>query len=263
MKKIETQGPVGNEFASWHHRVQSALDRMISRYRETGEIQEPDPEILRDLRERFLVKVFHNKCAYCESMLNRQGNVDHYRPRGAVTVNRKRIIHPGYFWLVYEWDNLLLVCHDCNSGHSEFIGDRCFSHPGKSMEFPITGERVMCPSEDKATWTRDLRNESPLILNPYHDDPEDHIVFDDNGIPHAKEGSERGNETIKACHLDSIKLCERRRDYARDLFKKRVHHVIEEPGADFYEVDDEFSTWLKHAFPMFMKDFSMKAVRTQ
>ncbi len=239
---------------------------MICRYRETGEISEPDPEILRDLKERFLIEVFHSKCAYCESKIataNLPGIVDHYRPRGAVTENRKRINHPGYFWLVYEWNNLLLVCHNCNSGHSEFIGDVRISHPGKAMEFPIAGERVVAPSEDLTTWTEDLKMESPLLLNPYYDEPEDHIEFDDLGVPHEKNGSERGKETIKTCHLDRISLCDRRREYAKDLFRRRVHRAIEVDDAEFFDVDDEFSTWLKHAIPMLMKRLSVRIERNQ
>jgi len=262
MRKIDTQGPVGDEFASWRQKAQMARDQIICRYRETGEISEPDPEILRDLKERFLIVVFHSKCAYCESKIfieNFPGEVDHYRPRGAVTANRKRIKHTGYFWLVYEWDNLLLVCHDCNSGHGEFIGDERISHPGKSMEFPITGERVTSPPEDQTTWTEDLKKEFPLLLNPYHDEPSDHISFDDMGVPYARDGSERGKETIKTCHLDRMGLCERRRSFAKELFKSRIHHAIEVHGAEFYEADDAFSTWLKHAFPMLMKEFSMRA----
>lgn len=263
MKRIETQGPVGDEFASWRQKAQIARDKMICRYRETGEISEPDAEILRDLKERFIVGVFHSKCAYCESRLftkeNTPGILDHYRPRGAVTVNRKRIKHTGYFWLAYEWDNLLLVCQDCNSGHGEFIGDERISHPGKSMEFPVAGERVMSPTEDQTAWTEDLKNESPLIINPYYDEPNDHILFDDMGVPYAKEGSERGKETIKTCHLDRMGLCEMRRSFAKELFKSRIHHVIEVEGAEFYKVDDAFSAWLKHAFPMLMKELSMRA----
>jgi len=65
--------------------------------------------------------------------------VEHFRPK------RK------YFWLAYEWDNLLLSCHDCNNSKSE--------------HFPIADEsaRARGPADDHKT-------ETPLLLNPVCDD---------------------------------------------------------------------------------------------
>jgi hypothetical protein len=274
MKKIVTQGPFGDEFESWRQKAQIARQQMLHEYFTTGKIPEPNSEVLRYLKENFLIKIFHSKCAYCESRIPIEsfpGFVDHYRPRKAVTVNRKRIDHPGYFWLTYEWDNLLPVCHNCNTGHGKLGESGRISHPGKSMEFPIRGERVMAPSDNQTTWTEDLKKEIPLILNPYYDEPREHIAFDNLGVPYAKDGSERGLATIETCDLARDDLCQRRRDYANDLFMKRAVTIIVSLSnrkvletREFLETslcctDDDFSSYLNHAMPMYFLMFAEMA----
>ncbi len=60
-----------------------------------------------------LVRVFHGKCAYCESKITHvdYGHIEHYRPKSRF---------PD---LTFEWDNLLLACGICNG--AEHKGD-CF-----------------------------------------------------------------------------------------------------------------------------------------
>lgn len=47
---------------------------------------------------RALEKLFHDKCAYCESstLAGADWDVEHYRPKGRVA---ERPDHPGYYWL--------------------------------------------------------------------------------------------------------------------------------------------------------------------
>lgn len=51
-------------------------------------------------------------CAYCLRRLeNDRGDVDHFRPkRGA-----DGVVHQGYWWLAYSFENYLLACRICNS----------------------------------------------------------------------------------------------------------------------------------------------------
>src|SRR5215468_8122036 len=83
-----------------------------------------------DFYKRYMVylnRLFRNKCAYCEEKLSGQpGDVEHFRPKGRVCdatfrqvfIDHPRwgrnIAHPGYYWLAYDWDNLLPSCADCN-----------------------------------------------------------------------------------------------------------------------------------------------------
>ena len=52
-----------------------------------------------------LEKIFHGKCAYCESAFSSTQPVDveHYRPKGPV---EGVVGHPGYWWLAADWENL-------------------------------------------------------------------------------------------------------------------------------------------------------------
>jgi hypothetical protein len=66
-----------------------------------------------------LIKIFNNKCAFCESDISTGHHYDteHFRPKNK------------YYWLAYEWSNFLLACRKCNSD--------C-----KGEQFPIEGVEV-------------------------------------------------------------------------------------------------------------------------
>src|ERR1700733_3242958 len=60
-----------------------------------------------------LVKLFRHKSAYCESRNSAHGpgDIELFRPKGGLT---ERPDHPGYWWLASSWENMLIVCQDCN-----------------------------------------------------------------------------------------------------------------------------------------------------
>jgi len=257
MIRIQTDGPVGARFEAWRTKAEKARSEMVREYEEKG--TPPDPnryqKIWKELKEIFLLDTFQGKCAFCEANLqlaNFPPDVEHYRPKRGVTVAGKSIDHPGYFWLACEWYNLLLVCRNCNSAHSDLVAGRRNRHPGKAKEFPINGERICKPSDDPATWAEELESEKPLLLHPYLDDPEQHIAFSSLGVPYAKNGSERGKATIEACHLDRESLCEARRALADDFVKKRLYSLMEGQRKSLHDAGDPFSAWLKEAFPILL-----------
>lgn len=86
-----------------------------------------------------LVKMFHGKCAYCESKITHidYGHIEHYRPKSG---------RRGRPDLIFEWTNLLLACGICNGG--EYKSDR----------FPEADE------------------DGPIV-NPCEDDPVQHFNF--------------------------------------------------------------------------------------
>jgi len=53
-----------------------------------------------------LVRMFHGKCAYCESKITvvTYGAIEHFRPKG----------NAQYLHLTFDWNNLLLSCDVCN-----------------------------------------------------------------------------------------------------------------------------------------------------
>lgn len=84
-------------------------------------------------------------CAYCQNEFEReQGHVEHVRPK-------KGGPEGGYFWLAYEFSNLLLVCTWCN----RFKGN----------QFPLLNAIAHATYE-----TRDaIASEVPLLPDPTRD----------------------------------------------------------------------------------------------
>ena len=101
----------------------------------------------------------HNKCAYCETGLTGDfGAVEHYRPKTKYIAEdgTKQL---GYYWLAYDWENLLCSCDKCNSAAR------------KGNLFPLRDPSA----RDIAN--KDISKEVPLIINPAMEDPQEHIGF--------------------------------------------------------------------------------------
>jgi uncharacterized protein (TIGR02646 family) len=113
-----------------------------------------------DVKES-LINIQHKKCCYCESKFKHiyPGDIEHFRPKGAVQQNKKdKIQKPGYYWLAYEWSNLLFSCHRCNNL--------------KRNLFPLKN------SEKRANnHHNDISIEEPLLINPAETDPANYISF--------------------------------------------------------------------------------------
>ncbi len=141
-------------------------------------------------------KLYDPKCAYCESTsaVVASLEVEHYRPKKAVT---EEVSHKGYYWLAYEWTNLIYACSKCNEQGAKgnqfpILGKRQFSEP--MIESGINYDAF------KASHT-DLITEQPLLLHPEIDrDFKSHFRFRPNGT--IESLSPRGKETIRICKLD-------------------------------------------------------------
>lgn len=144
-----------------------------------------------------LYKLFHGKCAYCETPLNTSdGTVDFFRPTGNAA-NLKR--HDGspdhYVWFMYEWENLFLSCPSCNQS--------------KSNLFPVKGPRAQL----RCSWSEANRQENKLLVNPCEDDPWQYLRFDANGVCHASTAV--GRATIEVFDLNRPQLIEARSEVTR------------------------------------------------
>lgn len=142
----------------------------------------------RDVKERLKADQMR-KCAYCECRLNGDyGHTEHYRPKNGYTTSEGAPLRtPGYYWLAYDWNNLLLSCSTCNSS--------C-----KKNHFALADESA------RGIASRDTSRESPLLINPAEDDPARHIVFHDEiAVPRPSGGGEdpRGRYTIDTMRLNS------------------------------------------------------------
>jgi hypothetical protein len=148
-----------------------------------------------------LVKLHRSKCCYCEKRFSRSNlHVEHFRPKSGVrqTLNQKKDELPGYYWLAYRWDNLLLSCHDCNS--------RC-----KGTRFPLANPRKRARSHHD-----DIGRERPLFVDPVGQEPRDHIRFDGD----APEGlTPQGRMTIDGIGLRRNALREDRLEKIAEIDK--------------------------------------------
>ena len=147
----------------------------------------------------------HQKCAYCETCFvhSSPGDVEHYRPKaGYRQAATGRVQGPGYYWLAYEWQNLLFACEDCNRAR-------------KRQLFPLAND----PAGRARTHHVNLTQEAPLLLNPAAGDPAAHLTFADEV---ARPLTPAGKATIAACALNRVALLADRRERLRHLRNEEV-----------------------------------------
>jgi uncharacterized protein (TIGR02646 family) len=136
----------------------------------------------------------HNKCCFCESKISHisYGDVEHYRPKSGWIQDAEVLNKPGYYWLSYNWDNLLLACQICNQRH-------------KKNHFPLRNNTNRAISHDQ-----DIASEEPLFIHPTLDNPENFITFREE-VPVAISGNDRGTITIDRLGLNRETLNDQRR----------------------------------------------------
>lgn len=188
-----------------------------------------------------LKNLYKNKCGYCETRISTGSDIpiDHYRPRGKLNDDKS---HPGYYWLFYEWTNLVPVCSKCNRA--------------KSTSFPIdssNGKRVTEPPMDGDCLDMEACRvnsgihiaEEPLLLHPEVDRPEEHLSFLPNGEVESK--SLKGETTINICKLSRPGLIIARKGVIDRLFKAVASHLGQfskkeiKKEALFYGLNNEFT----------------------
>ena len=142
-----------------------------------------------------LLEAQHRKCCYCESKFraNYPGAVVHFRPKGAVQQERSQEReYPGYYWLAYVWENLLVSCFWCNSTY-------------KGALFPLSN-----PEARSRSHRDDVEAEHPLLVDPASEDPRQHIRFRGSA---SEPLTKRGRETIRLLGLNRSDLEEDRREW--------------------------------------------------
>jgi len=191
-----------------------------------------DKDEIRSRVEDKLAITYLNKCAYCERL--EKADIEHYRPKKSV----KDEAHDGYYWLCYEWTNLLPSCVKCNRDGA------------KLTHFPILGNRIHTPTllangkidlNLNKAYSKPLIDEKPYLLHPEIDKPELFFEFelDSSGEGIRLKGIDadgRGNRTIEICKLNRQELRLHRQREVIDPF-------IESIEASFYmlskgEIDD-------------------------
>jgi uncharacterized protein (TIGR02646 family) len=151
------------------------------------------PEVMNALKE-----LFYGKCAFCESYLLSTSfpEVEHFRPKVRTVDVDGKLYLDHYWWLAYEWTNLYLICSICNRN--------------KGTVFPVQGPRASLGAGPD-----ELDIEKPLILDPCRDNPEDHLIFSENGT--VASDTDRGRVTIEIFNLNRGSLVEERRFAHQEL----------------------------------------------
>lgn len=176
-----------------------------TKYKKTGKRRqriEQDYTVYSDKKVRkLLIKMFHGKCAYCESIITTiyNGDIEHFRPKGEIQeANPKK---PGYFWLAAEWDNLLFACPFCNQTNThEFKNGDDIEEAvlGKLDQFPLDSEKyrlnynhglIYFTENTNYQKAFDLEESERLLLNPCKDENiEKYFKFDDDGAIITNDG---------------------------------------------------------------------------
>jgi uncharacterized protein (TIGR02646 family) len=206
--KYDEHGALIHPGAAWSKRSRTARDEVIQQQgaRHFRDDVYAAPQVKACLRE-----ISSGKCAYCEYPLTRTDlNVEHYRPKARVY---ERDDHPGYYWLAYEWDNLLPACQHCNQLRSDppILGNLGRTRArGKGDKFPLADEqfRAFSPADQ-------MSKEEPLLINPALEDPSEHITFDPLGKPIGR--TEKGITSIEVYNLDTMLLNRARRETIRRM----------------------------------------------
>lgn len=169
-------------------------------------------KVYRDGTLKELETIYQNKCGYCETDTTAGApmQVEHYRPKAKVTEDAT---HEGYYWVAYEWSNLLLSCAKCNNK--------------KRNRFPVQGIRVSNPvlgvsgvpdDDSRLANSTFFQSEQASLLHPEIDSVEDFFIFKPDGKIEALNSNPRALETIKMCNLNRPELVVKRLGILNKLF---------------------------------------------
>lgn len=152
--------------------------------------------------KRSLFAFYNGKCAFCEQRVE-QWQVEHFRPKSI------------YYWLAFSWDNLLYACPDCNGA--------------KSNTFDTDGPRTTTAPADLTTINNSSAShdatEVPRFFNPEIEDPEPHIVFQQDGS--ISSTNPRVDYTIRTCKIDRPYLNDYRKKIWDDFIKDLESEVLD------------------------------------
>lgn len=178
-------------------------------------------KVYRDGTLKELENLYYHKCGYCETDTTAGApmQVEHYRPKAKVS---EVASHEGYYWVAYEWSNLLLSCAKCNNK--------------KRNRFPVQGVRMTTPVLDTSGLPNDdcrlansanFQREKALLLHPEIDQVEDFFIFKPDGTIEALNSNPRALKTIEICELNRTDLVIKRFTILDDFFRD-IKDILED-----------------------------------
>jgi len=202
---------LASTISSWNTIASTGNTTLIKEniYRDPyGSADAPKSHVIDKLNTWYLYK-----CAYCERIYKL--DVEHYRPKAEVRDENNDIVqvtnsvgvllkHPGYYWLCYEWSNLIPACITCNR------------EGGKNSKFPTINHYEQAPVfnppgildyDSFFVNTNPLLSEQPYLLHPEVDNPVGFFNFiidpDYKGIRiEGNDAAGRGRITADICKLN-------------------------------------------------------------
>ena len=140
-----------------------------------------------------LDRLFLSKCAFCESaaFTSARPEAVHLRPPQNSLGVGGNVAQDHYWWLAYEWENLYLSCPACAQA--------------RGTRFPV----VRTSGRDPGRAGADLDSEQPLLLDPCRDNPEQHLLYLEDGT--VVSDDDRGRTTIQMFNLNREALVVARR----------------------------------------------------
>jgi uncharacterized protein (TIGR02646 family) len=150
----------------------------------------------------------NRKCWYCESREDRSDKaVDHFRPKGRPVESN---MHPGYWWLAFDWRNYRYSCTYCNSRRVEASDGTA---GGKHSHFPLLDEDARAFEEAA------IGGETPMLLDPTKRGDTTLLYFNQEGRVEPRVRKEqqpihwsRGEISIELYHLNHKDIVEERMD---------------------------------------------------
>jgi len=206
------------DFSEWKKKAVAATQGVIDDFNNGKKLEFISK--LWNVLKLHLFELFANKCAYCEAKVLHvaSGDVEHYRPKKKVTENSH---HPGYYWLAYDVSNYLPTCEKCNRVR------------GKRNHFPVKNDVYAYSQED-------IKNEVPLLLNPYDHVPDEHLFFtpgkDDTYFGTVEGRTEEGITSVKCYNLKRAMLTEKRREEQESVENELLRAMTKGDSAKFTHI---------------------------
>lgn len=153
-----------------------------------------------------LIAAQHGKCCFCEKKIGSEGDVEHFRPKGGFRQQkRSHLVKPGYYWLAYEWANLLWACPICNQRF-------------KGNSFPLRN-----PVARAVNHRANVTQEEPLLINPAEADPAPLIGFRQE-VAYPINRNAQAEASIEVLGLNRPNLIEERREHLALLHS--LHKIL-------------------------------------
>lgn len=195
----------------------------------------PNVECYRNSTIKFLSVLYSDKCAMCERKRGTELQVDHFRPQKE-RLNKTNVKYnqSGYYWLAYEWGNLIPLCSKCNQNKSNKFPLESWNENNRISNHKNINS-IIGFSPYSTSWLNHF--EKPLLINPEIEIfPEKHFLFCQNGKIIGR--TKNGIETINICDLNRKDLIVERKKIINDFvneIKETFDSFIQNENTDEFK----------------------------